>query len=132
LKEGNFVNSETAVEKAERIVMLLDFYGDLLTDRQRYYMQCYYHDDLSLSEIAAHEGVTRQAIRDMLSRSVKLLEDYEEKVGACKRHVFAADIIKALEDSLVDVHELNKNKFQNRRLLELTNKMYDTIQKLKD
>jgi predicted DNA-binding protein YlxM (UPF0122 family) len=126
------VNSETAVEKAERVIMLLDFYGDLLTERQRFYMQCYYNENLTLAEIGAHEGVTRQAIRDMLSRSVKLLEDYEEKVGACKRHADAADTIKLIEESLVEIHELNKNRFQNRRLLDLTNKMYEMLQKLKD
>jgi len=126
------VDSENAINKTERIVMLLDFYGDLLTDRQRFYMQCYYHDNLSLSEIAGQEGVTRQAIRDMICRSVKLLEDYEEKIGACERHAKQANAIKEIEECLVEVHELNKNKFQSRNLLELTNKMYEFVQIIKE
>ena len=48
------------------ITLLLDFYGDLLTEKQRTFISYYYNDDLSLAEIAANEGITRQGVRDAI------------------------------------------------------------------
>ena len=55
------------------ISFLLDFYGDMLTDKQRDVVELYYNEDLSLAEIAAHSGITRQGVRD----SIKRAEDRE-------------------------------------------------------
>ena len=49
---------------------LLDFYGDVLTDKQRDVMEQYYNDDLSLAEIAENFGITRQGVRDAIKRCV--------------------------------------------------------------
>ena len=46
------------------ISILLDLYGETLTEKQRSYLDCYYNNDLSLSEIAENEGITRQGVRD--------------------------------------------------------------------
>ncbi|MBI3975514.1 MAG: sigma-70 family RNA polymerase sigma factor [Armatimonadetes bacterium] len=64
---------------AERlhVVRLLDTYGSLLTPRQRRAMRLYYLDDLSLGEIAERQGVTRQAVRDSLQRSIGELRRFE-------------------------------------------------------
>ena len=50
------------------ITILLDFYGDMLTEKQRDFLGYYYNDDLSLSEIAENEGITRQGVRDSIKR----------------------------------------------------------------
>ena len=47
-----------------RITFLLDFYGDMLTEKQREVVECYYNEDLSLAEIAEEKGITRQGVRD--------------------------------------------------------------------
>lgn len=51
------------------ITILLDFYGDMLTAKQRDFINLYYNDDLSLAEIAENEGITRQGVRDAIKRA---------------------------------------------------------------
>mgnify|MGYP005908882587 CR=1 FL=1 len=62
-----------------RIILLLDCYGAFLTPRQQEMMTHYYSEDLSLGEIAALTGTTRQAVRDSVKRSEQVLNDMEEK-----------------------------------------------------
>ncbi|MBQ8526001.1 MAG: YlxM family DNA-binding protein [Clostridia bacterium] len=64
---------------------LMDFYGNLLSDKQREIMQMYYQEDLSLSEIAAEYGITRQGVRDNIVRAEKELTNYENSLGLWKK-----------------------------------------------
>ncbi len=66
-------------------VLLLDCYGELLTERQRDLAELYYNEDLSLSEIAESTGITRQAVRDSLRHSEQTLLQTEEKLGMAAR-----------------------------------------------
>ncbi len=69
----------------EVINILLDFYGDMLTEKQRAFIEYYYNDDLSLSEIAENEGITRQGVRDAIKRAEGQLYEMEERLGLAKR-----------------------------------------------
>ena len=69
------------VKRLERMAMLFDFYGKLLTDKQREMLAFYYEQDLSLGEIAEEFQISRQAVHDVIKRSEKILEQYEEKLG---------------------------------------------------
>lgn len=73
------------LEKVAWMNMLFDFYGQLLTERQRAFIELYYSQDLSLGEIAGEYGVSRQAIYDALKRSAKTLESYEARLGLVKK-----------------------------------------------
>ena len=64
---------------------LMDFYGNLLSDKQREIMQMYYQEDLSLSEIASEFGITRQGVRDNIVRAEKELNNYESSLGLWKK-----------------------------------------------
>lgn len=64
---------------------LLDYYKNLLSDKQREYLINHFEDDLSLSEIAKNNDVSRQAAYDNIKRGIKLLKDYEEKLGFHKK-----------------------------------------------
>ena len=68
------------MEEKIRISMLLQIYGKLLTEKQFEFMDYYYNEDLSLSEIAENQNITRQAVREILAKSKNKLEEYEEKV----------------------------------------------------
>ncbi|MCL2747047.1 MAG: DNA-binding protein [Oscillospiraceae bacterium] len=68
------------------LAYLYDFYAEVLTDKQRDYVDLYYHQDLSLSEIAENEGITRQGVRDIITRAEALLHHMEERIGLVARY----------------------------------------------
>ena len=72
-------------EEKKRMSLMLDFYGGLLTSRQKELFEQYYDDDLSLSEVAENTGITRQGVRAVLQRARALLQGYEEKTGVVAR-----------------------------------------------
>ena len=69
------------------ISILLDFYGDMLTEKQREVIELYYNADLSLAEISGLSGITRQGVRDSIKRAEAQLREYEEKLGLARRFV---------------------------------------------
>ena len=74
------------LEKTNRVNILFDFYGQLLKDRQKQFLEMYYRDDLTLSEIAELMDVSRQAVFDQLKRTENVLENYEEKLQLLAKH----------------------------------------------
>lgn len=68
------------MEEKVKQAYLYDFYGELLNDRQRKIFEDFVLNDLSLSEIAEEEGISRQGVHDMVKRCIKTLESYEEKL----------------------------------------------------
>ncbi|NLW45069.1 MAG: DNA-binding protein [Syntrophomonadaceae bacterium] len=68
------------LEKLEKLILLYDFYGPLLTDRQKQAIELYYEADLGLSEVARQMGITRQGVYDLLKRTENTLEEYELKL----------------------------------------------------
>ena len=64
---------------------LYDFYGELLNEHQRRIYEYFVFQDLSLGEIAAEEGISRQGVADMVRRCDKKLKDYEEKLHLVER-----------------------------------------------
>lgn len=65
--------------------LLLDFYGDILSDKQREAMDLFYNGDLSLSEIADEEGITRQGVRDRIVKGEQIITGLENKLGLARR-----------------------------------------------
>ena len=72
-------------KKDMKYSLLLDFYGDLLSERKKELIELYYNEDLSLAEIAEHSGITRQGVRDSIKRAEAQLKEYEERLGLAKR-----------------------------------------------
>ena len=72
-------------EKNLKIGFLLDFYGDVLSERRRTVLDYYYNDDLSLAEIADEIGISRQGVRDLIKKAEEELYFYEEKLGLAER-----------------------------------------------
>lgn len=94
--------------------MLFDFYGDILTEKQREYFDLYYNDDLSLSEIAEMSGISRQGVRDIILRAENTLKEIEQKTGIIKRFEEMRDSVSAIE---ADASLLAKNCTGSNRVI---------------
>ena len=80
--------------------MLFDFYGELLTDKQKELFDLYYNEDLSLSEIAEHAEISRQGVRDAIMRAETILRDTEDKVGLVKKYSgYESKLLKIREEA---------------------------------
>ena len=79
---------------------LLDFYGEVLTPKQREMLRQYYNDDLSLSEIGENFGITRQGARDAIKHGETALKELEEKVGFSAR--YRQQTLEELEQLVID------------------------------
>lgn len=90
------------LEKTMRINFLFDFYQELLTAKQRKYMELYYLEDLSLSEISEVFSVSRQAVYDNIKRTEAMLETYEEKLNLYEKFSKRAELIEELEKTISD------------------------------
>ena len=87
-------------EKDLKIGFLLDFYGDVLSERKRLVMGYYYNDDLSLGEIAEEIGISRQGVRDLIKKAGEELCFYEEKLGMAARFQAIRQTADALLENL--------------------------------
>ena len=88
-----------------RFAELLELYGGLLTDKQRRVFAARYQTDLTLAEIAEQEGVSRQAASDLLSRSARILENYEQKLGLLEERRRAQAAANAAADFAGELSE---------------------------
>lgn len=75
------------MEKNVEVCLLLDFYGRMLTERQREIMMLYYEDNLSLTEIAEELGISKQGVSDSIKRSEKVLYETENKLFLLKQYI---------------------------------------------
>ena len=85
------------------MTMLFDFYGDLLTEKQREYFDLYHNEDLSLSEIAEKAGISRQGVYDTIARAGKALEGIERKTGIVKKWLDTRSELEAAEIMARDI-----------------------------
>ena len=88
------------IPDSARLGYLLDFYGQLLTDRQREIADLYWSDDLSLGEIAEITGLSRQGVRASLEKTRTILGTYEEKLGLAQRFSRAQELTEQLQREL--------------------------------
>lgn len=85
---------------------LLDRYGSILSDKQQRILDGYYNNDLSLSEIAENEGITRQGVRDFVKRSELQLYEFEEKLNLCRKSKELKEIIEKIQSNELDFNSL--------------------------
>ena len=92
-------NTEDLLSKKEYIISLYDVYNELLTDKQKDYFESYYFNDMSLSEIAELNHVSRNAIFSSLKQIESSLNEYEEKLLLKKKNDILQEIILKNEDN---------------------------------
>ena len=93
--------------QAYRMALLFDFYGDVLTDRQKEFYDLYYNEDLSLSEIAENNGITRQGVRDVIVRAEAILSDLEDKTGLIRRFHAMRKQLQQVQENAQEILLLN-------------------------
>ncbi|MBQ8183917.1 MAG: DNA-binding protein [Clostridia bacterium] len=89
------------------VVLLADYYGEMLTENQRKFIEYYYNDDLSLSEIAQNEGITRQGVRDAVKRAEAQLYDMENKLGFAERSRKVNEVLNSIRESTEAINNYN-------------------------
>lgn len=85
--------------------LLYDFYGSLLTDRQREVMELYYGENLSLSEIAAEFSISRQGVHDALKNAGRALYEYEQKLGLVDKFQQSREAIGDIDERIEGLME---------------------------
>ena len=109
--------------QAYRMAMLYDFYGDLLTDRQKEFYDLYYNEDLSLAEIAENYGITRQGVRDVIVRAEAYLTEIEDKTGLILRFHTMQDQLKEVAACAVQIRAINDARLNDRELEDLAQRI---------
>lgn len=87
------------------ISTLLDFYGTFLSEKQRNLLHHYYNEDLSLSEIAENEQITRQGVRDLIKRGELQLKRFEQECGWCNKIQSLQKILEKNPES-IDINDI--------------------------
>lgn len=108
-----------------RVSLLYDFYGGLLTEKQRSVMSLYHEENLSLSEIAHEYGISRQGVHDTLKKAEQALEEYERKLNLVDRLMKTEaavlelrDEFKTLEKIIAENHEAIEHLYNIENIIK--------------
>ena len=105
------MSSENALkENAVEMCLLFDFYGAMLTQRQQEIFDLYYNDDLSLSEISEQMQISRQAVRDSVTRSKNLMIGFEQRLGLVRRFQENSEAFQRIHTIASELLELNRSE----------------------
>ena len=113
------------MKKNLNISVLLDFYGELVTKKQREMLELYYDQDLSLAEIAEGEGITRQGVRDAIKRGETVLLELEEKLALAARW---KETEKKLEEISVLAARISEQNLKTSMVFDIEK----CVEKIKD
>ena len=115
-----------------RLTMLFDFYGEVLTPRQKEFFDLYYNEDLSLAEIAENYGISRQGVRDVIVRAEAIMTDLEDKTGLMKRFMLMQQQVQAILDAAEKIQTVNYRQYDNPELARLADEITRSAQALKE
>ena len=114
------------------ISLLLDFYGEMLTEKQRDVVELYYNEDLSLAEIASHSGITRQGVRDSIKRAEGQLLDYEERLKLAQRFRRIQACLDEITDLAKDIERVNDRFGESREIYQKTVRIIELAGEISD
>ena len=107
-----------------RMTMLFDFYGEVLTPRQKEFFDLDYNEDLSLAEIAENYGISRQGVRDVIVRAEAIMTDLEDKTGLIKRFHAMQKQLQEIEQAAGEILE-RSHRYDDPQLEALAVKIQD-------
>ena len=112
-------------EKNLNISLLLDFYGDILSERQNEMLNMYYNEDLSLAEIAEKFEISRQGVRSVLKKGETILIDMEEKLKLAERF---SKMLKKSAEIAEELEKINQNINNN----DISTRLLSLIKEIKE
>ena len=115
-----------------RMTMLFDFYGEVLTERQKEFFDLYYNEDLSLAEIAENYGISRQGVRDVIVRAEAVMTELEDKTGLLKRFMQMRGRVEAIEEAVAQIRTINYRQYENDELGRLADVIAENAAALKE
>lgn len=115
------------MEQKVKISILLDIYGSMLTDKQFKLLDDYYNNDLSLSEIAENNDITRQAVRDILKKNENKLFEFEEKLGFMEKEMMQEEKISKILSNIEKLEKIVENKEALNICKDVKNKINDLV-----
>lgn len=118
--------------QAYRMAMLYDFYGDLLTDRQKEFYDLYYNEDLSLAEIAENYDISRQGVRDVIVRAEAALTEIEDKTRLIHRFHEMRKQLQQINVAVDKLKQINDRGYQDREMDELISELKDLAARLNE
>lgn len=128
VKHLSFTEKEVPMKHDHlELCLLFDFYGEMLTDKQRELFDLYYNEDLSLSEIAEHAGITRQGVRDAVVRAEHTLTALEDKLHLVSRYGKIDQHAQALGQEIKMLSHINANYMQNAEIGKILTHMQEHI-----
>lgn len=128
VKHLSFTEKEVPMKHDHlELCLLFDFYGEMLTDKQRELFDLYYNEDLSLSEIAEHAGITRQGVRDAVVRAEHMLTALEDKLHLVSRYGKIDQHVEALGQEIKMLSHINANYMQNVEIGKILTHMQEHI-----
>lgn len=117
--------------QAYRMAMLFDFYGDLLTERQREFYDLYYNEDLSLAEIAENYGISRQGVRDVIVRAEAAMTEIEDKTHIIRRFQQSRQAIAAISQAADKLlQSIDRRSYSDAMLDEIARTIKENVAKL--
>jgi len=120
------------MEKNVEISLLLSFYKNMLTERQADTVELYYNDDLSLSEVGAELGISRQGVRDTLKRSEAILYDVESKLGLVSRFLGIKSKLSEIDEIIAEIEKSPEAKFLPDSIKHKINRILTIVGEIND
>ena len=105
------------------VSVLLDFYGELLTQKQAEALDLYYNQDLSLAEIAVDMEVSRQGVRAFIKQGEAHLLSFEEKLGMAKRFAQINKLVKSMQEVIEALPDSDKVTVLSKKIEEIKSRL---------
>jgi predicted DNA-binding protein YlxM (UPF0122 family) len=108
------------MEKIVEQGLLYDFYGELLTEHQKNIYEAAVYDDMSLTEIADENGISKQGVHDLIKRCTRSLQDYEDKLHMIRR-------FEAIKSQAMELKKITEEDTDREHLVSEINRISDRI-----
>ena len=115
-----------------RMTLLFDFYGELLTERQREFFDLFYNEDLSLSEIAENAGISRQGVRDAIVRGERYMQEIEDKTHIIRRFLQMGERLETIQQAAENIKPITYRQYESPLIDSCVGQILRAVEALKE